>query len=382
MEKTKVQDSNTTSYKGLVYFFIVVICIFTCINIYEYITGVDSQDTKGLNKMGLLEDQAVTVWGGVQKCLGKKQAYGSTTYGDVAKMSNGYSFMPEIDADVSPMVSGMTEAKSLADEIGAGFVYVQCPSKQLDKRFFPEGVMDCSVDKYDAMISALDASDVYYIDMKKVLESTDEDWFDYFYESDHHWRNNGAFKAYLEICNKFEADGISINESYLDVESYEIKEYTDVFLGSHGRMAGPIYAGLDDYELYLPKWDTSYSINVPSIDMYKEGDFEQCLVHYENLEEYSYDYYAYYAYLKEDYELIEIENKNLPDGPSVVVVRDSSAVPVSCFLSSQCSELDILDLRYLEDMNAIDYVREKNPDYIIYMFGTGYLGDYEAATLR
>lgn len=377
-----VNEKNTTSYRGLLYFFLAVIAIFTCINIYELVAGIDSQDIKGLNKEGLIENQAVTLWGGIQKVMGKKQAYGSTTYGDVAMMSNGYAFMPEIDSDVSPMINGMTEAKALADDLGAGFLYVQCPEKQLDKTYYPAGVMDYSQEKYDAIICALKESGIDYIDMQSVLSDTGNDWFDYFYKSDHHWRNNAAFIAYQEICNKIGEAGISIDESLITEDAYEIKEYKDIFLGSHGRMAGPLYTGLDDYELYLPRWDTSLSINIPSINESKSGSFEECIVHYENLESYSYDYYAYYAYLKEDYELIEIRNDLVADGPVVVIIRDSSAVPVASFLTSQCSELDIMDLRYLEDMNAIDYIREKEPDYIIYIFGTGYLGDYEAVTLR
>ena len=73
-------------------------------------------------------------------------------------------------------------------------------------------------------------------------------------------------------------------------------------------MVGPLYGGLDDYELWLPDFDTDFTMSVPFSDIQKEGSFEDCFVNYENLEEYSYDYYAYYAYLKEDYELIEIKN--------------------------------------------------------------------------
>jgi len=375
-------NNNKTSYNGIYMFFIAVIVIFATINIYEFAFGIDDRDVQGLAKMSLLENQAVTTWGGLQKLLGKSEAYGSTEYGDVALMDNGYAFMPETGSDVSPMIDGMVGANELADEIDANFIYVQGPVKQLHREGYPEGVIDCSIEKYDAMIAALDKNEINYIDMRTVLESTDTEWFDYFYKSDHHWRNRAAFFAYKEICNKMLIDGISIDEELLNEEAYNIMEYKDVFLGSHGRMAGPWYTGLDDYELYLPKKASAYRVTVPSIDEIKEGTFEECFVHYENLEKYSYDYYAYYTYLKEDYELIEIENLDNTDGPSVVVVRDSSAVPVCSFLAGQCKEIDMIDLRYLESLDAVSYIREKNPDYIIYIFGTGYLGDPEASMLR
>ena len=84
--------------------------------------------------------------GGIQRVLGKEQVYGATTYGDVAKLSNGYSYMPEIDNDVSPMLESVREASELADSMGADFLYVQCPVKQLDRRYYDQGVQDYSLD--------------------------------------------------------------------------------------------------------------------------------------------------------------------------------------------------------------------------------------------
>lgn len=377
-EKEQVKTDNTITYNGLFVFFIIVTVIFGLMNFGEEIllTG------DGLGKIGVLEDQAVTVWGGVQRLLGKSQAYGATTYGDVGKLRNGYSFMPEIDENVSPMLQAIDSANELAESIGARFIYVQCPVKQLDRSYYPKGIMDYSLDKYNAMITGLEARDIDYIDMKSVLESTDTDWYDYFYYSDHHWRNSAAFIAYNQICRRMQNDGALIDEEMLDVNAFLIEQYDNIFLGSHGRMAGPIYAGLDGYELYIPKNEMKLSINVPSKGISKNGNFEECLIHREYLEKYSFDYYAYYIYLDEDYELIEIKNEEKIDGPSVVIVRDSLAVPVSAFLTTQCSEIDILDLRYSEDIDTVQYIRDKAPDYILYIFGTGYLGDDKACQLR
>ncbi len=379
MEKNNTE--NIISYNGLYIFFIAVIVIFTTINLYEYALGIGG-GAKGLTKITLAENQSVTIWGGIQRLLGKEQVYGATTYGDVARLANGYSYMPEIDDDVSPMLGSVDEASDLAKSIGADFLYVQCPVKQLDRTYYNQGVLDHSLDKYDAMISGLSDRDIDYIDMKKVLEESDKDWFEYFYYSDHHWRNDAAFIAYNEICDRLEAKDLHIDERLRSDTAFTKERYADIFLGSHGRMAGPLYTGLDGYELYIPGIDMDYSLKVPSKNIDVSGSFEDCIVHREYLKEYSYDYYAYYTYFDEDYELIEVTNNSRPDGPRIVVVRDSLAVPVSAFLATQCHELDILDLRYIGDMNSIEYIRDKKPDFIIYIFGTGYLGDEGASLLR
>ena len=175
--------------------------------------------------------------------------------------------------------------------------------------------------------------------------------------------------------------GMPINQEAYNPDSYEIKQYEDVFLGTHGRMAGPMYTGLDGYELYLPKFETSFTLDVPSQGIHKEGNFEETFVNYENVDHYSYDYYAYYTYLKEDYDLFEIVNNHNPEGAHVLIVRDSSAVPVSVFLANQCSELDIVDLRYTTNRDVRQYITDKSPDLIIYLFGSGYLGNSQAVII-
>lgn len=364
-------------------FFIGVITVFTTINLYEFLTRKEPDGRLlGLNSMITVEDSAITLWGGIQHLMGKELAFGSTTYEDVTMLRNGYATMADLDPNYEAAITGITGAKELADEIGADFLYVAVPSKQRYASDYPEGITCYAVEKYDAVVSYARNNDIPVLDMKSVLESTGEEWFDYFYYSDHHWRNNAAFMAYQEICLYMQSCGVEITEEYTTKEAYSVTLYEDVFLGTHGRMAGPLYAGLDDYDLWLPNFETEFTLSVPSEGIYKEGTFEECFVNYENLASYSYDYYAYYAYLKEDFELFEITNEANANGPHVVIVRDSSAVPVSVFLATQCSELDIIDLRYTSDNHAIEYVTEKNPDFIIYLFGAGYLGNEGAMIMR
>ena len=117
--------------------------------------------------------------------------------------------------------------------------------------------------------------------------------------------------------------------------------------------------------------------------IHKEGTSEDCFVNYQNVAHYSFDYYAYYTYLDRDYDHIRITNRKNPDGPKLVIIRDSVAVPVSVFLASQCSSIDLIDLRYLSaDDSAKDWIREIDPDLLIYMFGPGYLGIESAVDLR
>lgn len=377
MEKKKL------SGMGIGIFFLAVIAMGTTLNLIEFLNRSEPDGRLlGLNTLTTAEDATINVWGGFQRLLGKRVAYGTTVYEDVTLLQNGYATMADQVSNYAPAVEGATGAYRLAQEIGAEFLYVQVPSKQRYEEEFPSGVTNYSMAKHIGVVNALEEAGIPVLDMWPVLEQSGVEWYDYFYQSDHHWRNNAAFLAYMEICNYMADCGLSVNTEYLSSDQYEKINYEDVFLGTHARMAGTLYAGLDDYELWLPIFDTEFSLTVPSQGIQYEGTFEDCFVHYENLDRPSFDYYAYYAYLKEDYDCIEIINENNTEGAHVIIVRDSEAVPVSVFLASQCSELDILDLRYGSDMDRIAYIKEQQPDLILYIFGTGYLGNEGAMVLR
>lgn len=382
IEENNIKE-NKKRHPGILIFFLMVITTGTMLNLSEFLKRSEPEGRmRGLNQLVTAEDAAINAWGGFQRLLGKQAAYGSTFYEDVTLLENGYATMADRDPSYAAAVEGAKGAYALAQEIGAEFLYVQTPAKQRYEEEFPEGVINYSMSKHEGAVSSLRQSGVPLIDMREVLERSGEAWYDYFYQSDHHWRNNAAFLAYQEICAFMAECGMPVNQEYLEEAQYEKILYEDVFLGTHARMAGTLFAGLDDYELWLPLFDTAYTLDVASQGIHLEGSFEDCFVHYENLDHPSFDYYAYYAYLKEDFDCFEIVNHNNPEGAHVLVVRDSSAVPVSVFLAGQCCELDILDLRYSGGQDMISYIRKQQPDLILYIFGPGYLGNEGAMILR
>ncbi len=380
MKNAKSQD------KFIVLFFLMVIFCFTGVNLFEMATDAEPAGRKkGLARLELVQDHAINAWGAVQKAMGKRLAFGSTIYSDVTILDNGMATMADKDDDISAGIAGVEEAYDLANEIGSEFLFVAAPAKEYADDDLPYGVTSYANAKYYSMIDALSERNIPYISMRELLGDSADEWYSYFYVTDHHWRNNGAFKAFTAISDHMASIGLESNapDETLLSDSYEKTTYEKVFLGTHGRMAGRYFTGLDDYELWLPKFDTDYVLDIASEGIHKEGSFEDCFVHYENLDGYSFDYYAYYAYLGMDYDRIQIRNNLNPDGPKVVIVRDSMAVPVSVFLASRCSHIDMIDLRYLDgDESAKAWIEEEEPDLIIYLFGTGYLGVESAIDLR
>ncbi len=378
MKNAKSED------KFILIFFLMIILCFTAVNLYEVAVNAEPDGRrKGLEKLELVQDHAINAWGAIQKVMGKRLAFGSTVYEDVTILDNGMATMADKYGDISVGVAGVEEAYDFANKIGSEFLFVAAPAKEYTDDDLPDGVISYANTKYYGMIDALSQRGIPYISMRDILDGPD--WYSYFYVTDHHWRNNGAFMAFNAISEYMTEIGIDsgASDNTLLSKSYDKIIYDNVFLGTHGRMAGKYFTGLDDYELWLPQFDTDFTLVVPSEGIIKEGSFENCFVNYENLDGYSFDYYAYYAYLGRDYDRIQITNNLNPDGPRVVIVRDSMAVPVSVFLASRCSYIDMIDLRYLQsDNSAKEWIAMDKPDLIIYLFGTGYLGVESAIILR
>ena len=379
--KTKTESRNFIAV-----FFLAVLLVFTAVNLAELLLALEPDGRrKGLEKLELVQDGAINAWGALQKAMGKRVAYGSTVYEDVTLLDNGVATMADQYGDIGCGIKGVKDAYAFSKELGAEFLFMIVPSKERSEEDLPRGVKSYAIPKYEEMVAMTEAEGIPHIAMRDVLEADGAEWYSYYFKSDHHWKTDAAFLGFKKVAEYMAAAGLDggRNEEALSEENYDKRLYEQVFLGTHGRMAGRYYTGLDDYELWLPKYDTDYVLDVPSESIHKEGSFEDCFVNYGNVAHYSFDYYAYYTYLDRDYDRIHIVNRKNPEGPKLVIVRDSVAVPVSVFLASQCSSLDLIDLRYLKDGDsAKEWIREAEPDMLIYMFGPGYMSVESAMNLR
>ena len=358
--------------------FLLVIVFFTSINLYEFVFDREPDGhIKGLERLELSEDHAVNAWGALQKLMGKKVANGSTVYEDVTLLKNGAVTMADHYPDVSPAKEAVTDAEEFASSISADFLYVQAPGKEETPLDLPYGAVSYGPAKAEEMTAFVRREGIENISIKELLTSDGEDWYSYFYRTDHHMRNRAAYLTAGAVLEKING------ENTLSEDGFEKITYKDIFLGTQGRMTGRYYAGLDDYELWLPKEEGHYSLEVPSEGIYREGTFKEAFLYEENLSHYSFDWYAYYAYLHQDYKHMILKNEDKPEGKRAVIIRDSTAVPVSVFMITECGRIDLIDLRYTDASEDVyGLIEDISPDIIIYMFGPGYLGVKSAVQLH
>lgn len=355
--------------KKLAVFFLAVCLAFTVLNIVD---GVED-----LNRIESAQHRAVDTYGRLAGFNGKNVVYGSSEDRDVYRLSPTVAAVADIDGRLDGLYSGIPAMNELADECGADFLFVFAPYKQFFYQDI-EGSPDKTKEKYAAGLEYIKNSGVDFIDMVEFFNLPGVDPTKFYYSSDHHWNTNGAFICYSAIAAYFVGKGYNFDASLLVPEYYDAITYESTHLGSAGRFAGRYFGGYDDVTLMFPKAETELAVAVPSEGTVTEGSFADTIVHYENLDGLSFDKYGYYAYFGTDKDYIEVVNRK-SDGPRVVVIKDSMAVPVNAFLSLQCSELDIVDLRYVES-GAAEYIKNKQPDVIIGLFGTGSFGDIGTMT--
>ena len=186
-------------------------------------------------------------------------------------------------------------------------------------------------------------SDIELIDPTEELKTGE-----YYYKTDHHWTAEGAYAAYLLWCS---SEGVEPREK----DDYNITT-TDGFYGtSYSKSA-----------LWLTKPDTietwEYPINVTVT--IEETDEYDSMFFKEHLEEPD----KYPVYLDGNHALEHIVNHDNPSGKKLLLIKDSYAHSFAPFMAENCSEIDMVDLRYYFD-SISELAQAKQYDEILVLYG-------------
>lgn len=167
---------------------------------------------------------------------------------------------------------------------------------------------------------------------------------------------------------------ICIDEKYYSETAFSVTTYENTFLGAEGRRTGIFYSGLDDISKIVPKYNTLFSVEIPSKNIKRTGDFSTTVIdESKKCEEYSFTDSSYYMYWGGDYPLVNIKNELCENDYKALIVKDSFGIPVSAFLTCCVSETTIVDLRYYQDTTLKVLIENEEPDMVIFVYGTGYL---------
>lgn len=186
------------------------------------------------------------------------------------------------------------------------------------------------------------------IDIFSLLKSNSDSYI--YYRTDHHWTSYGAYIAYTEAAKAlgFQSEPLS---------SFDIEHASSSFRGT----------------LYSKTLDDSVTPDVIDYYHFNDGKNEPTLTVNTGTEEVNYDslYLRDYLSVKDKYSsfmgsnspMMTVISGDNPNGPSLLVFKDSYAHCMIPFLANHYSKITVLDLRYINagystlvDVNEYDSV--------------------------
>ena len=336
-----------------------------------FLSGAENALNQDLDK----DHYFIQLYGGIQRLMGRRVVEDVEADYTVVKLDNGDLAFENLyggPTDTRPHAQAVADFKGQLSEKGIPLLYVQAPQKVSQSGDeLPEGVSDYGHENADLLLSTLAELGVDTLDLRPVLEEAAQapGALPFYFRTDHHWTPEGGFAGYQAVTQRLsEILGYEVNPLYTDPDSYEKILYEDFFLGSQGKRAGTLHSGVDSINLWKPNFETSFTYSVPLNAIERTGPFEESLLFPERVAEI--DYFGgnpYTLYAGGDYNLARMTNHLNPDGPRVLLVRDSYSCILAPFLALDCSELITVDLRYFKE-NLMDYMDWLDQDVVVVMY--------------
>ena len=306
------------------------------------------------------------------------------SFKNILYMQNGYRTYEELErtpAEIKELADSVSTFSDFLKEEGISFYYVNAGSKvnPNDKQLSLENRQkEFTNENGNALLKALSERGVNTLDMREYMLKDGLDWYQSYYRTDHHWTTETGLWAagvLAEVLN--EREGFSFDPLFFDEASYEMTIYEDCFLGGQGR--GLVFDDIkkDSYTCILPRFDTDFSVEIPTRGLQLTGSYKDTLYDYENLEDalqYSDDDYfqkpdVYSSVIWRNDALGIVKNKNARNNADkkILMIQDSFGFYSTTYLACDVGEVHMIHLSgFNGSLRA--YVKEMQPDVVIVMY--------------
>lgn len=332
----------------------------------------------GMNTEYVLKDQCINLYTGFQRLLDKRVVKDIEPDNDVIKLNNGYlSFYEHQKINSDESVSNILEFNNFLEEREIPLLYIQAPYKisKYDNQT-PIGIKAYNNENADDYLKKISKVGIDNIDLRELIKKDGIEHYSMFFKTDHHWTPKAGLWAFEKIAKELNLNyGFDIDKKLWNKENYNVQTYENCFLGSQGKRTGIYYAGLDDFDIITPKFETDFEFNIKSKNICRTGEFKETLLdldYFENCLK-TQDYFnsfVYDTYINGDHGFVNIKNKKNDSGKKILLIKDSFSCVVAPFLAQGCSNLDIVDLRQSDSIDLKEYMDNNEPDIVIVMYCT------------
>ncbi|GHU65435.1 membrane protein [Spirochaetia bacterium] len=325
-------------------------------------------------------NEFIEVYGLLQKIMDKEETDNFYLVKDKNGAMNYGNFYLNIDSFLESSAKRMKRMEQLAAPQGTSVFFINPPALYIrEKMEFTSGLPYADYNSVqDGLLYYLHKYDIDYLDLRDTLKKHHILLDCYFFKTDHHWRIETAFAAFCDIIvwfrDKYDLD-LDPDHFYTNINNYNIKSYPQSSIGAMGRRTGVIFGGLDDYTFIWPKFDPDITYQTYFDSDWRStsirGPLSEVLLNTELIqtsEPYDTDFYAFYeGGIKSTSKIINHDN---PDGPRIMMIRDSFSLPLVIFMAPLFSEIELFWPVSGEEKTDIESYLKKNTrkntfDYII-----------------
>lgn|GEM_PF-726844 len=320
------------------------------------------------------------------------RASGRRSYNNVVLLKNGMLTYGTGQLDVSTgssdcidaLKENITQLENRLEERGIAFSYVQLPIKMTsDHSLLPAGTYSYADQDADRLLFKLAENLVPVLDLRPLYCDNEDMIGQYFYRTDHHWNPDGAFLAFRAISEHIRQTAMQpVDIQYTDADLWQRHILNDWFLGSHGKRVGRYFAGLDDLVWYTPLFETEMSCSIPHRKEFFRGSFEAANMRQQYIT--ASNYFSdnpYCVYIGGDYPIVYHRNAAAPNHMRLLIIKDSFMLPLQAFLSTEFSEVDVLDPRHYTASGILDYIDWSCPDIVLFAINPSNLSNSSYAEL-
>jgi hypothetical protein len=343
----------------------------TALKAAEYRSGVIKKLNKEFENDIAMKSRFIDAFGLAQRIMDKHEI---DNY-DVIKDEEGYLHRASDDRSgrVAAYMENVVSLYDYTKEMGMDFLLIETPSttiKGITK--MPPGVKFYGDRNLDLFVDELSGAGVPYMDVRELFGGMKED--ELRYRTDHHWaiplvlKTFGATIDYLNGHYGYDLDPDGV---FADLDNYYIEEHQGSFLGSIGIRAGKYYAGMDDLDIYLPRFETELTLSKFLGDHEPDGvftgDFREAFIDDSFLRPDHMN--KYQTFLRNGYVENIIENHLNDNGLRCLFITDSFGRPYTQYLSLLFSETASLDASRDSRYNGSvrEYIESYDPDVVICM---------------
>ena len=284
----------------------------------------------------------------------------------VVKLNNGY-LLTTLPYSSDEVLRTYADSTIRFDEYlknrGTVLVYANTPytSSKYDPQL-PIGINDYGNDNCDRFLQMLKDAGIDTIDFRETMHDDGIDQYSMMYKTDHHWTTKAGLYAY-GILEDYIVDktGCDVDERISDIQNYTVTTYKKWHLGSRGQRTGIYYAGIDDFDLIIPNFDTSIQNDAGTV-----GNMQDLMINMEPLANKDYtSRYTYDSVLGGS--IGHFTNLDCKNDIKVLIITDSFGKAVAPYLAMGFAQIDYV---YDADVSGVtpEFIESMDPDVVIMMY--------------